>query len=194
MKYIWKITLIYKIIEKFTNVVKKNPTLCYKIFTEISLLCVKYITSANTWKLTYVDLLAGLLIIMMLGCLLCLKNSLNIGSDFLPADGFTSSNSWMFQFLIAFEKKLFRISAFLASCVKVRSSSTSMIFSSWLCISRKKRLHSFPKICLFSFDFASNQVLLFIEKIFQNFLLLKKQFCYPNNCIQYTTSKAIVEP
>ena len=103
---------------------------------------------------------------------------------FFPADGFTFSNSWMFQFLIAFEKKLFRISAFLAFCVKVRSSSTSMIFSSWLCIFRKKRLHSFPKMYLLSFDFASNQVLLFIEKICHNFLLSKKQFCYPNNCIQ----------
>ena len=55
---------------------------------------------------------------MKLGCILYLKITFNIRCDVFSAMGLTSSVTEIIMFLAGFEKKLFKIFAFLASSVK----------------------------------------------------------------------------
>ena len=50
---------------------------------------------------------------------------------FFSAKGLTSSNPGIIRFLAGLEKKVFKISALLASCVKISSPSRNVISSEY---------------------------------------------------------------
>ena len=112
---------MYFVLEASQECITIGSFTCAEVFYFL-----KYIININTWKLQRSP--SGGIIdsndTWILGCLLCLKIAFSITWDVLSAKRWVSLNSGIFRFLTGLEKKVFKISAFLTSCLKMLSLST----------------------------------------------------------------------
>ena len=76
--------------------------------------------------------------VTILGWFLYFSIALSVGSESFSAKGLILLNLGILRFLTAFEKKIFKSSAFCSSCVVTVSSSTKVIFSFDLVLSDNK--------------------------------------------------------
>ena len=106
----------------------------------------------------------------LLRFLLHLKITLNIRCDDLSAKGLTFWSCWIAVGFSMFEKKIFRISVFLASCVKLWSP-TSTVFSEDFVLSENKVF----QYCLLSSKSLSSKYLL-TNLIYKKMLNVDYQF------------------
>lgn len=116
------------------------------------------------------------------------ENCFQYRTRYSSGKGLTYSNSVMFRFLTALEKKVFTISEFLASCVKFLLPSTSMTFSEDFASSENKKLNSFPKAFIINnipfvwisivitFCFSSNKYATIVLFSISSFVSLKFVF------------------
>ena len=74
----------------------------------------------------------------ILGWFLYFSIALSVGSESFSAKGLILLNLGILRFLTAFEKKIFKSSAFCSSCVVTVSSSTKVIFTFELVLSDNK--------------------------------------------------------
>ena len=123
-----KLNKLHMLSEKYLNFFLKSLQECIPVgsFTcaEGSFISLD-ISSTLMHENWNVDPLVTLLLAMILGCFMYLKIAFNIRRDAFSAKGLTFSNSGIFRFLNGLEKKVFKISTFLAFCAKILSPSAS---------------------------------------------------------------------
>ena len=132
----WKCRFFY--FKKSANIIRKNVPVLLK-HSDRNICTLRRFTWTY-FSYLFINFFNSNFIETVLGLFLYFNIAVSIGLESLSPKGLVSLNLVILRFLTAFEKKIFKSSAFCSSCVVTVSSSAKVIFSFDLVLSENKGL------------------------------------------------------